>query len=77
VQRQQRDAGQGVGEQHDHVVAVRAQRDGVGAWGRRRGIGIVVRDEPRPTLARLALDSPADVHRWLAAVLARLQAGQS
>jgi alpha,alpha-trehalase len=44
---------------------------------RRRGIGIVVRDEPRPTLARLALDSPADVHRWLAAVLARLQAGQS
>jgi alpha,alpha-trehalase len=40
---------------------------------RRRGIGIVVRDESRPTLARLALDSPADVHRWLAAVLRHLQ----
>ena len=35
-------------------------------------IGIVVRDEPRPTAARLALDSPADVHRLLAAVLGRL-----
>lgn len=39
---------------------------------RRRGIGIIVRDEPRPTLARLALESPAEVHRWLAAVLERL-----
>ena len=40
---------------------------------RRRGIGIVVRDEPRPTVARLALDSPAQVHRLLAAVLARFE----
>jgi alpha,alpha-trehalase len=40
---------------------------------RDRGLGIVVRDEPRPTVASLALDSPRDVHRLLAALLARLQ----
>lgn len=39
---------------------------------RGRGLGIVVRDEPRPTAASLALDSPADVHRFLAAVLRRM-----
>ena len=42
---------------------------------RGRGVGIVVRDEPRPTTATLALDSPAEVHRLLAALLARLQGG--
>jgi alpha,alpha-trehalase len=36
-----------------------------------RGIGIVVRDEPRPTTASLALDSPQQVHRLLAEVLER------
>jgi alpha,alpha-trehalase len=40
---------------------------------RHRGLGIVVRDEPRPTVARLALNDPAEVHQLLAAVLARLQ----
>ncbi len=41
---------------------------------RGRGTGIVVRDEPRPTAARLALDSPQQVQRWLQALLARLVA---
>jgi trehalose-phosphatase len=40
---------------------------------RGRGVGIVVRDEPRPTAAQLAVDSPAEVQRLLAALLARLQ----
>lgn len=40
---------------------------------RSRGVGIVVRDEPRPTAATLALDSPHDVHRLLAALLDRLE----
>lgn len=40
---------------------------------RERGLGIVVREEPRPTLATQALDSPAEVHRWLAALLGRLR----
>jgi alpha,alpha-trehalase len=42
---------------------------------RTRGVGIVVRDEPRPTAATLALDSPHDVHGLLAALLARLTGG--
>ncbi len=42
---------------------------------RGRGLGIVVRDEPRPTAANLAVDSPRDVHRLLAALLARLNGG--
>jgi alpha,alpha-trehalase len=33
-----------------------------------RGIGIVVRDEPRTTAASLALENPGDVHRFLAAL---------
>jgi len=37
------------------------------------GVGIVVRDEPRPTAANLAVDSPVEVHRLLAALLARLK----
>jgi alpha,alpha-trehalase len=41
---------------------------------RDRGLGIVVRDESRPTVASAALESPADVHRFLAALLARLAA---
>ncbi len=44
---------------------------------RRRGIGIVVRDEPRPTVARLALNNPAEVHQWLGAVLERLQGARA
>jgi alpha,alpha-trehalase len=43
---------------------------------RDRGLGIVVRDEPRQTAAHLALDSPADVHRLLAALLSRLTGGR-
>jgi trehalose 6-phosphate phosphatase len=37
-----------------------------------RGLGIVVRDEPRPTAATLAVESPRDVHRLLEALVARL-----
>ena len=36
-----------------------------------RGIGIVVRDEPRTTAASLALENPGDVHRFLAALCRR------
>jgi alpha,alpha-trehalase len=42
---------------------------------RGRGVGIVVRDEPRPTTATLALDDPQQVHRLLAELLARLRGG--
>lgn len=42
---------------------------------RTRGVGIVVREEPRPTAATLALDHPRDVHRLLAALLERLKGG--
>jgi trehalose-phosphatase len=38
-----------------------------------RGIGIVVRDEPRTTAASLALENPGDVHRFLAALCRRLE----
>jgi len=40
---------------------------------RTRGLGIIVRDELRPTLAAAALDSPRDVHRLLASLLERLE----
>ena len=40
---------------------------------RGRGIGIVVRDESRQTVASLAVDSPAEVHRFLALLLDRLK----
>lgn len=40
---------------------------------RTRGLGIIVRDELRPTLATAALDSPRDVHRLLASLLDRLE----
>ena len=43
---------------------------------RGRGVGIVVRDEPRPTCATLALEDPDDVHRLLGALLGRLQGGR-
>ena len=43
---------------------------------RGRGLGIVVRDESRPTVADAALDSPVEVHRFLAALLARLEGGR-
>jgi trehalose 6-phosphate phosphatase len=38
-----------------------------------RGIGIVVRDEPRPTLAAYALENPDDVNEFLMALTARLE----
>ncbi len=38
---------------------------------RNRGVGIVVREESRPTTASLALENPHEVHRFLAALLAR------
>lgn len=44
---------------------------------RDRGIGIVVRDEPRGTVASLALENPDEVHRFLAALLGCLEGGRA
>jgi len=39
-----------------------------------RGIGVVVRDGPRRTAARFALQDPAEVHRFLAMLVGELEA---
>lgn len=38
---------------------------------RERGVGIVVRDEPRPTAARYALENPTEVEAFLTSLAAR------
>ena len=44
---------------------------------RGRGLGIVVRDEPRETGASIALENPHEVHLFLTALLGRLEGGRA